>query len=244
MSSNNNSEFQFWETLGKSLIILLCLYGMIWFSDLLPDIVTYERPAYLLIYSVMGILFVLSLVFILKNRRLKRRYAKEIENIKDEAHKDMDHPICLDDISYVIQREGYTPQKGEDEHTVFFNISGQPFEVRYEHECFTIRRHYNIGEEINLISLRKAAVITEEELYLIKVYVPTHEDGSSSIVFEVPLFICSAKELAHHFPRCLNLLLNSIQRHRELYNEMEEKRQQKHEEMETNSRKAEAKVVS
>ena len=244
MSSNNNSEFQIWETLGKSLIILLCLYGMIWFSDLLPDSVTYERPAYLLIYSVMGILFVLSLVFILKNRRLKRRYAKEIENIKDEAYKDMDHPICLDDISYVIQREGYTPQKGEDEHIVFFNISGQPFEVRYEHECFTIRRHYNIGEEINLNSLRKAAVITEEELYLIKVYVPTHEDGSSSIVFEVPLFICSAKELAHHFPRCLNLLLNSIQRHRELYNEMEEKRQQKHEEMETNSRKAEAKVVS
>lgn len=244
MNSNNNSEFQFWETLGKSLIILLCLYGMIWFSDLLPDSVTYERPAYLLIYSVMGILFVLSLVFILKNRRLKRRYAKEIENIKDEAYKDMDHPICLDDISYVIQREGYTPQKGEDEHTVFFNISGQPFEVRYEHECFTIRRHYNIGEEINLNSLRKAAVITEEELYLIKVYVPTHEDGSSSIVFEVPLFICSAKELTHHFPRCLNLLLNSIQRHRELYNELEEKRQRKQEEKEAVVRGAEPKVVS
>ena len=244
MSSNNNSEFKFWENFGKSLIILLCLYAMVWFSDLLPESIEYERPAYLLIYSLMGVLFVLSLVFILRNRWLKRRYAQEVENIKNEAYKDVDHPIGLDDISYVIQREGYTPQKGEDEHTVFFNISGQPFEVRYEHECFTIRRHYNIGEEINLNSLRKAAVITEEELYLIKVYVPTHEDGSSSIVFEVPLFICSAKELAHHFPRCLNLLLNSIQRHRELYNEMEEKRQQKHEEMETNSRKAEAKVVS
>lgn len=244
MSSNNNSEFQFWETLGKSLIILLCLYGMIWFSDLLPDSVTYERPAYLLIYSVMGILFVLSLGFILKNRRLKRRYAKEVENIKDEAYKDMDHPIGLDDISYVIQREGYTPQKGEDEHTVFFNISGQPFEVRYEHECLTIRRHYNIGEEINLSSLRKAAVTTEEELYLIKVYVPTHEDGSSSIVFEVPLFICSAKELTHHFPRCLNLLLNSIQRHRELYNDLEEKRQIRQEGKEAVVRGAEPKVVS
>lgn len=244
MSSNNNSEFQFWETLGKSLIILLCLYGMIWFSDLLPDSVTYERPAYLLIYSVMGILFVLSLGFILKNRRLKRRYAKEVENIKDEAYKDMDHPIGLDDISYVIQREGYTPQKGEDEHTVFFNISGQPFEVRYEHECLTIRRHYNIGEEINLSSLRKAAVTTEEELYLIKVYVPTHEDGSSSIVFEVPLFICSAKELTHHFPRCLNLLLKSIQRHRELYNDLEEKRQIRQEGKEAVVRGAEPKVVS
>ena len=243
MSSNNNSEFKIWENLGKILIILLCLYAMVWFSDLLPESIEYERPAYLLIYSLMGVLFVLSLVFILRNRRLKRRYAQEVENIKNEAYKDVDHPIGLDDITYLIQREGYTPQKGEDEHTIFFNISGQPFEVRYEHECFTIRRHYNIGEEINLNSLRKAAVITEE-LYLIKVYVPTHEDGSSSIVFEVPLFICSAKELAHHFPRCLNLLLNSIQRHRELYNEMEEKRQQKHEEMETNSRKAEAKVVS
>ena len=230
--------------LGKSLIILLCLYGMIWFSDLLPDSVTYERPAYLLIYSVMGVLFVLSLVFILRNRRLKRRYAKEVENIKNEACKDVDHPIGLDDIAYLIQREGYTPQKGEDEHTIFFNISGQPFEVRYEHECFTIRRHYNIGEEINLSSLRKAAVTTEEELYLIKVYVPTHEDGSSSIVFEVPLFVCSAKELAHHFPRCLNLLLNSIQRHRELYNELEENRLQKHEEIDPHTRKAEAKVVS
>ena len=244
MSSNNNSELKFWENFGKSLIILLCLYAMVWFSDLLPESIEYERPAYLLIYSLMGVLFVLSLVYILRNRRLMRRYAQEVENIKNEAYKDVDHPIGLDDITYLIQREGYTPQKGEDEHTIFFNISGQPFEVRYEHECFTIRRHYNIGEEINLNSLRKAAVITEEELYLIKVYVPTHEDGSSSIVFEVPLFICSAKELAHHFPRCLNLLLNSIQRHRELYNEMEEKRQQKHEEMETNSRRAEAKVVS
>ena len=244
MSSNNNSEFEIWENLGKSLIILLCLYGMIWFSDLLPDSVKYERPAYLLIYSVMGVLFVLSLVFILRNRRLKRRYAKEVENIKNEACKDVDHPIGLDDIAYLIQREGYTPQKGEDEHTIFFNISGQPFEVRYEHECFTIRRHYNIGEEINLSSLRKAAVTTEEELYLIKVYVPTHEDGSSSIVFEVPLFVCSAKELAHHFPRCLNLLLNSIQRHRELYNELEENRLQKHEEIDPHTRKAEAKVVS
>ena len=244
MSSNNNSEFEIWENLGKSLIILFCLYGLIWFSDLLPDSVTYERPAYLLIYSVMGVLFVLSLVFILRNRRLKRRYAKEVENIKNEACKDVDHPIGLDDIAYLIQREGYTPQKGEDEHTIFFNISGQPFEVRYEHECFTIRRHYNIGEEINLSSLRKAAVTTEEELYLIKVYVPTHEDGSSSIVFEVPLFVCSAKELAHHFPRCLNLLLNSIQRHRELYNELEENRLQKHEEIDPHTRKAEAKVVS
>ena len=244
MSSNNNSEFEIWENLGKSLIILLCLYGMIWFSDLLPDSVTYERPAYLLIYSVMGVLFVLSLVFILRNRRLKKRYAKEVENIKNEACKDVDHPIGLDDIAYLIQREGYTPQKGEDEHTIFFNISGQPFEVRYEHECFTIRRHYNIGEDINLSSLRKAAVTTEEELYLIKVYVPTHEDGSSSIVFEVPLFVCSAKELVHHFPRCLNLLLNSIQRHRELYNELEENRLQKHEEIDPHTRKAEAKVVS
>lgn len=244
MSSNNNSEFQIWETLGKSLIILLCLYGMIWFSDLLPDSVTYERPAYLLIYSVMGILFVLSLVFILKNARLKRRYAKEVANIKNEAYKDMDHPIGLDDISYVIQREGYTPQKGEDDHTVFFYISGQPFEVRYEHECLTIRRHYNIGEEINLSSLRKAAVTTEEELYLIKVYVPTYEDGSSSIVFEVPLFICSAKELTRHFPRCLNLLLNSIQRHRELYNDLEEKRQIRQEGKEAVVRGAEPKVVS
>lgn len=217
---------------------------MIWFSDLLPDSVTYERPAYLLIYSVMGILFVLSLVFILKNARLKRRYAKEVANIKDEAFKDMDHPIGLDDISYVIQREGYTPQKGEDDHTVFFYISGQPFEVRYEHECLTIRRHYNIGEEINLSSLRKAAVTTEEELYLIKVYVPTYEDGSSSIVFEVPLFICSAKELTRHFPRCLNLLLNSIQRHRELYNDLEEKRQIRQEGKEAVVRGAEPKVVS
>lgn len=217
---------------------------MIWFSDLLPDSVTYERPAYLLIYSVMGILFVLSLVFILKNARLKRRYAKEVANIKNEAYKDMDHPIGLDDISYVIQREGYTPQKGEDDHTVFFYISGQPFEVRYEHECLTIRRHYNIGEEINLSSLRKAAVTTEEELYLIKVYVPTYEDGSSSIVFEVPLFICSAKELTRHFPRCLNLLLNSIQRHRELYNDLEEKRQIRQEGKEAVVRGAEPKVVS
>jgi hypothetical protein len=244
MNSNNNSEFEIWENLGKTLIILLCLYGMIWFSDLLPDSITYQRPAYLLIYSIMGILFVLSLVFILRNRKLKSRYAREVENIKSEAYKEVDHPIGIDDISYVIQREGYTPQKGDDEHTVFFNISGQPFEVRYEHECLTIRRHYNIGEDISLKSLRRAAVATEEELYLIKVYVPTHDDGSSSIVFEVPLFICSAKELAHHFPRCLNLLLNSIQRHREIYNELEEKRQHNQEEIETHARKNEAKVLS
>ena len=106
MNSNNNSEFEIWENLGKTLIILLCLYGMIWFSDLLPDSITYQRPAYLLIYSIMGILFVLSLVFILINKKLKSRYAREVENIKAEAYKEVDHPIGIDDISYVIQREG------------------------------------------------------------------------------------------------------------------------------------------
>lgn len=242
--SNNNSEFEFWESAGKGIIILLCLYGMIWVSDLLPDSVTYERPAYLLVYSIMGILFTLALVFILKNRKLRKKYDAEIEDIKSRSRIEIDHPLDMNDISDAIQREGYIPQKGEDEHMLFFNISGQPFEVRYEHECLAIRRHYNVGEEVDLATLRKAAVMTEEELYLIKVYVPTYEDGSSSIVFEVPLFIRSSKELEHHFPRCLNLLLNSIHRHREIYNEIEEKRLTKHEESDTHTRLAETKVVS
>ena len=124
------------------------------------------------------------------------------------------------DRMFLRSRHSPSAQEGEDDLTVFFNISGESFLVRYEKGCFSIRRHYDLGDDIDLEILKKAAVLAEEELFLSKIYVPTYDDGSSSIVFEIPLLIASVKELYRLFPSCLRFLLNSIQRHRELYYEL------------------------
>lgn len=244
MSNKHTPEFELWSNLGRTLLVLFGLYGLMMIADLLPDSIRYGRSAYMLIYCVIGILSILSITYILKCRKLKKVHREEIDAMQIRTSQLQDHQIELDDISEAIRSEGYTPQNGDDAHTVFFNISGESFEVRYEHERLTIRIHYNLADEISLDSLRKAAISTEEELYLIKIYFPTYEDGSSSIVFEVPLLISSAKELTRYFPRCLNLLLTSINRHREIYTELEKKRQVKHEEVDPCHRMSDAKVVS
>ena len=220
MSEKNTQEFELWSNLGKSLLILLGLYGLMMVADLLPDSIRYDRSAYMLIYCVIGILLILFLTFILKYRKLKKVHREEIDMIKADACHQQDHLVELNDIAEAVRREGYTPQKGEDDTTIFFNISGEPFQVRYEKGFFSIRRHYNLADDIDLEKLRKASVLAEEELFLAKIYVPTYEDGSSSIVFEIPLLITSAKEMYKLFPSCLHFLMNSIQRHRELYNEL------------------------
>ena len=114
---------------------------------------------------------------------------------------------------------------------------------REEIDAMQIRTSQLQNHQIELDDI-SAAISTEEELYLIKIYFPTYEDGSSSIVFEVPLLIRSAKELTRYFPRCLILLLTSINRHREIYTELEKKRQVKHEEVDSCHRMSDAKVVS
>ena len=220
MSEKDTPEFEFWSNFGKSLLILLGLYGLMMVADLLPESIRYTRSAYMLIFSVIGILFILSLTFILKYKRLKKTHQEKIDMILADPERQYDRHIQLNDINEAIRREGYTPQKGEDDMTVFFNISGEPFQVRYEKGCFSIRRHYDLGDDIDLEILKKAAVLAEEELFLAKIYVPTYDDGSSSIVFEIPLLIASVKELYRLFPSCLRFLMNSIQRHRELYNEL------------------------
>ena len=78
MSEKNTQEFELWSNLGKSLLILLGLYGLMMVADLLPDSIRYDRSAYMLIYCVIGILLILSLTFILKYKKLQLNLIKWI----------------------------------------------------------------------------------------------------------------------------------------------------------------------
>lgn len=183
----------------------------------LPQEITVGKTGYVLALStIIALIPILSFVSA-KNMKLKRQcqYAEE-----QQIPVEIDDTLRISDIEMAVRREGYFPETTESPDVFFFKISGEPFQVSYNKGCFSIRRHYNIGDDIDLDKLRKAAVLAEEELFLTKIYVPTYEDGTSSIVFEVPLLITSAKEMHKLFPNCVHFLLNSIQRHRELYNEL------------------------
>lgn len=181
----------------------------------------YTKGMYIFIYIALILLSIASFVMTLWNVKQKKEFQKKLLELSADNFL-LNKKIDLQDIKEAIKKEGYIPQDGSEDNELFFKISDEPFVARYENECLCIRRHYNIGEGTNIKAIRAAAIQTEEELYLTKIYVPTHDDGTSSIVFEVPLFINSAVELMHHFPRCLNLILNSIQRHREIYNKIQE----------------------
>ena len=183
----------------------------------LPQDITVGKTGYVLALStIMTLVPILSFV-VVKNIRLK----KQCETVKvSQTPVEIDDTLRISDIEMAVRREGYFPEMSENPDVFFFKISGEPFQVSYDKGCFSIRRHYNLGDDIDLDKLRKAAVLAEEELFLAKIYVPTYEDGTSSIVFEIPLLITSAKEMQKLFPNCLHFLLNSIQRHRELYNEL------------------------
>lgn len=133
---------------------------------------------------------------------------------------DEEESITLSDIAECIKREGYAPEIKEDDDSVLFKIQGETYRVHYKDCRFALYKYYQVGENTKVELLKKAAAPTEEHVFGMKVFVNSHDEGHS-IIFQFSSLFKSVKELQEHFPRCLNILDQGINFHRDRYAELE-----------------------
>ena len=163
--------------------------------------------------------FILSLlstswisVLNLESRFMKSWSVRVVDDEKEE--------ITLSDIAECIKKEGYTPDVKEDDDSVLFRIQGELYRVHYKDCRFALYKYYQVGKDTNVDLLKQAVVPTEERIFGMKVFVTSHDEGHS-VIFQFASLFKSVKELQAHFPRCLNILDQGVNFHRDRYAELE-----------------------
>lgn len=186
----------------------------------------FSRNMYLMAIVVAGCMMTLiSLSWItILNTKLMRTGL--VEPIKPAVGGQSDGgAITLADIEMCIRKEGYVPQADEDR--VCVKIAGELYEVFYENEKFILVKRFNIGEDTDMSILTSACSQAQDEIFLFRGYVHTFDTGQSVLCFEVETYVRSLSELERYFPQYLSVLISAVNRHREIYCQLDEARQQK-----------------
>lgn len=198
------------------IIVVACLLNALVLCDHFLGF-DFSQNMYMLCFISTGIVLAfLSITWIsalnLESRFMKGAGVKVIDDNNEE--------ITLSDIAECIKKEGYMPDVKEDDNSVFFKIQGEAYRVHYKDCRFSMYKYYQVGENTKVELLKKAAVPTEEQVFGMKVFVTSHDEGHS-IIFQFSSLFKSVKELQVHFPRCLNILDQGINFHRDRYAELE-----------------------
>ena len=138
------------------------------------------------------------------------------ESVEKPAPVDID----LNYIAELVRREGYVPNIDNENNAVFFKVYGEYVGAAYTEGRFVMSKKYGLDPETNMQLMGQAARMAEAEMFLLKIYVHTDENGENGIVFEAPLLISSAEELAKYFLPCLQIVHGGIDSHRKHFDEL------------------------
>lgn len=128
--------------------------------------------------------------------------------------------IDLNYIAELVRREGYVPNIDNENNVVFFKVYGEYVGAAYTEGRFVMSKKYGLDPETDMELMGRAARMAEAEMFLLKIYVHTDENGENGIVFEAPLLISSAEELAKYFLPCLQIVHGGIDSHRKHFDEL------------------------
>lgn len=155
-----------------------------------------------LVYIVLGLnVLAIAAIIVFNVLYLKKLYKK----------KDADSNLTIDKIMDYIRKEGYYPQKVDK--SIVFKIQGEPFEVFYSHDgLFYLIRRYLLNKE-DKPAAEKAAFATMASTRLIKIYTMI-DDDYNWLVFDICTYETSSSGFEHRFSHYMEILLESINRHR------------------------------
>ena len=187
-------------------IIPIVLYFIFLCCLLIPSSST---PIYILVILNVAVIAAIIAANILSWRKLKKKRSSDKE-------------LTIDKIMDCIRKEGYYPQK-EDENYVIFKIQGEPFEIYFDAgiSYFQLYKIYVIDK--NLIpSAVRAALEVMKKFQLIKIY-PYQRDEVNFLKFSIESNVLSFSDFDTFLPRYLQILFNSIDDHREYFKTIYEK---------------------
>ncbi len=203
----------------------------------------FSKNMYVMSIVVAGCTMALiSLTWIkILNCKLMRTELMEPAKPAPQEKVDDDKAITLESIEMGIRKEGYVPQSEADHVT--FKIAGEMYEIYCQENKFTMVKRFGIGDDTRKDLLMQACSKAQDEIFMFRSYVHTYEKGQSVLCFEVETYLSSLSELEKYFPQYLNVLLHAVDRHREIYFQINESQQKQLGER-TNPASKDPKVVS
>ena len=218
----NSNEFRRYY-LKWSNAVIFCIMGLL-MSVVAADTFLgfdFSKDMYTICFIACGcVLAFMSMTWISALNFICSRREFTIPSLSD------DEKVNLDIISDCVRAEGYIPMHHEDDdESVSFKINGNAFSATYRDECFALYKQFEVSDDTDMELLKQASRITEDELFLIKIFLRKSEDGSDMIVFQVPMSIFTAKEMQIQFSKCIRIIQNSIHFHHEKYGELMRARQ-------------------
>lgn len=180
----------------------------------------------MMVVVIIGIVILLIVLFIAVKRL--ENLNESISSIQVKLAKVnsdwRDDELTLEDIANMVRLEGYIPTVESESNCIFFKVNGDYVRAWYENGRFTLAKQYGLDGNADLEMFGLAARRAEADLFLAKVYVYRNDNNEPMICFEAPLLVTSTKEFKKHFPYCLHLVHEAMNRHGYHLNELEKQK--------------------
>lgn len=208
---NQDTEEKHWKSIGKEIdkrerqkeivgrIIPIVLYFVFLCCLLIP---TLSTPIYIIAILNVFVIAVIVVANILYWRKLIQK-----KSVDGEI-------LTIDKIMDCIRKEGYYPQK-LDEENIYFKIQGETYMVKYASPFFQVCKSFRVDENNDLQALYEAASVIMQGMWLIKIFPTIHDDGSKGIVFSVESIVTSSKDFENNnlFSVSIDILHSGISNH-------------------------------
>ena len=133
---------------------------------------------------------------------------KQVEKERNEGEE-----LTIDKIMECVRKEGYYPQKCEEDDFITFKIQGKPLFAYYDAntQYFKIVVRYSIDDD-QKTAVEEAAFYTMKRMKLIKICTYKAEE-KICMDFSIQGFISSISDFESFFPNYMTILLDSIDCH-------------------------------
>lgn len=190
------------------LILYVAILGAALFFSLQP-----------LVKSIIITVAVLIIADIIIMRRLEKKitltYLTRIRKRSDEKRLTNDDELTIDRIIYIVRKEGYVPQRVDEQSVVFkfqrntFNIDlhiNSTYRIINIYVQFLLNAYFDEAEISAMRIIRDSALFSK--------IIVDREDNS--IIFAFANIFKSAEEFENLFPHIISMLLYNIDEHQKL----------------------------
>lgn len=137
--------------------------------------------------------------------------------------KSVDNELTVDRIMDCVRKEGYCPEKIDDEH-VQFKIQGVQYYIFYL-QSIKLEVWYRFGVTDDIQLIKEISREVTEDLFLGKVQLYSNKDDHQ-LVFCISTWMKSSSDFKEFFPHYISILNDMRERHYALYQQKKSELQQ------------------
>ena len=124
-------------------------------------------------------------------------------------------PLTQQAIADAVRKEGFYPR--QNGNWIKFKIQGYGYDIYYDGAKFSLSISFALSGEEDMDAMNEAAAFAMYDNFMIKILILEDQDGFPHIHFSVNSLMSSCQDLDRFFPDYLQIIHESVGRHRDRY---------------------------